>query len=90
MNAGDVINPAAWRGEPMTVTRYVRGACPVCGQSTSRGRSFTHHINESHPAVTGDMTLPQARAAVHGALCAEADAWEPDHRHKRCTPKEER
>lgn len=58
--------------------------CPVCSRMTTRAKVFVHTINPFHPAVNPYMTADEKLVAVRAAVHAEADAWEPDHRHLKC------
>lgn len=63
------------------VIRAEHAPCPVCGQVTLRREAF-------HAPITRDT--PAARLLATEAAEALAAEWQPDHRHARCTPREER
>ncbi len=60
--------------------RSKSGICPACGQKTTRTRVFEHSINPFNRNLDGST---KSRDEVRAAVNAEADAWEPDFRHKR-------
>ena len=60
--------------------------CPVCGKRTTRSRVFRQTVSPFNPAVAPGMSDWLAYEAVEAAVEAEADAWQPDHRHATCIP----
>lgn len=67
--------------QQVAARRSHRGACPLCGKSTTRSRNFVQTINPYNRNADGTIkTLAQVRAAVE----AQADAWVPDFTHDAC------
>jgi oligoribonuclease (3'-5' exoribonuclease) len=60
------------------------GHCPVCGESVTRTRTFTHYEGPFHPAVEPDMSGAETHAAVVDAVMQEAHDWQPDFTHEKC------
>ncbi|GAA2376306.1 hypothetical protein [Gordonia cholesterolivorans] len=69
------------RFREVAITARSNDKCPVCGRRTTRSKKFWQTISPFNRLPDG---TPKTRDDINRELKAEADAWEPDHRHAAC------
>jgi hypothetical protein len=71
-----------YRFEKVSRSSTKTDACPTCGRTVKRSRTFTNTINPfNKDPETG---LPRTRAQIWEKLGKDIEAWVPDFEHEKC------
>lgn len=71
--------------EKVSTTARATDRCPACGKKTTRSKEFWQTVSPFNRNPDGTMKTADD---IRRDLNAEVLAWEPDHRHAKCTAYE--